>query len=74
MIKIKLTSILIILFFLYSFIWNIIRFIYFIKCLKNAECSNADCRNKNYCSKYDSKLTEADVKELLKLLEKYNSE
>lgn len=74
MTKIKLTSILIILFFLYSFIWNIIRFIYLIKCLKNAECSNADCRNKNNCSKYDSKLTEADEKELLKLLEKYNSE
>ena len=33
--------------------------------------TNKECRNKSYCSKYNSKLTDEEAKELLKLLDQY---
>lgn len=69
--KINALFIFVVLFPIYSLFWNIVRFVYFFKCIKVQACSDSSCRNKNYCDKYGSKLTDEEAEELLKLLEQY---
>ena len=71
--NIKIWNIFLALFLLYSLAWNIVRFIYFVKCLKITECSNEKCKYKHFCSKYQDMITDEEIEELLKLLDQFKS-
>jgi len=50
-------------------LWNVVRFYYFIKCIKVKRCSNRKCRFNQYCYKYQEVLTEEEVDELNKMID-----
>ena len=62
--------IVLILFTIIIVLGNIIRLWYFVKCLGVKSCNKRKCKYKEYCFRYYDVLTDEDVKELLKLLEK----
>lgn len=65
-------NILFILAALFVVVGNIIRFIYWIKCLKKQyPCYNKKCFYKDYCRKYIELYTQDEVNKIVKLLELY---
>ncbi len=61
-------------YFIFCVIWNITRFIYFIKCFKTRECSNRNCKFNYCCDKYEEVLTDEEVEMLLKMIDEWHSE
>ena len=51
-------------------IGNIIRIVYFIKCIKIKKCSDRNCRVNEYCPKYKFIWTDADIKEMQELTDR----
>lgn len=41
---------------------------HFIKCWGVEECNNRKCKYRNYCFRYEEKLTEEEAKRLLELI------
>lgn len=55
--------------FLWLIVGNILRFVYWIKCLKiEKPCKNMDCRFRHLCDKYDNKKEILELR--IKLLQK----
>lgn len=60
-------------FYVYCAIWNIPRFVYFLKCFKIKKCSNRECKFNSFCDKYKKILTEEEFERLLKMLDERHS-
>ncbi|GFI62341.1 hypothetical protein IMSAG049_01523 [Clostridiales bacterium] len=54
---------------IYMVVWNIKRFIYFIKCFKIKKCSNKNCKFNSYCNKYKTTLTKEEIEQLQNLID-----
>ncbi len=57
-----------ILFFTMIIVFNVARFVYWIKCIKIKECSNRKCRFNVFCYKYYEKYTEEEIARLRKMI------
>ena len=64
-------SIILFCFIVICVVWNIARFIYFIKCFKIKKCSNRNCRMNFCCDKYKEVLTAEEAEMLLKMLDEF---
>ncbi len=58
-----------ILFITMIVVFNVARFVYWLKCIKIKECSNRKCRFKIFCYKYCVKYTEEEIERLRKMIE-----
>lgn len=66
-------SIILFCFFVICVIWNIARFIYFIKCFKIKKCSNRNCKMNFCCDKYKEVITDEEIERLIKMIDEWHS-
>lgn len=57
-----------ILFIAMIVVFNVARFLYWIKCRKIKDCSDRSCRFKIFCYKYYEVYTEEEIKRLRKMI------
>lgn len=58
-----------ILFFAMIAVFNVARFIYWIKCFKLKDCCKRSCRFKIFCYKYYEKYSEEEIARLRKMID-----
>ena len=51
-------------------IGNIVRLVYYIKCIRIKKCTDKQCRVKEYCPKYQESWTEEEREHLQRLIDK----
>lgn len=64
-----ISSTFLILFLLFLIVGNIIRLIYFVKCIRIKKCSNRTCMVKEYCPKHETIWTDKYIEHLEKIIE-----